>query len=199
MIDVLPIENNQILYILMRAETMDMSGIQPCRNRGFDMDNYNYHKDYAVSNEYLNLRLENPKDSKIHFSYNNIIGESEGGEYLLKNLRLILDFDNFYTSGYDPYGFVGWHSDTDIYGHYITFAYQDTTPGVFRYRDIDTNEIKDYINVPGWNVFSFTLGKGKDDAVWHCAYSDSKRYTFLLHFNTKEKFEKALQKLAGTK
>jgi len=195
MISVVPVENQQILYFLMKTEEMDMSGVQPCRNRGFQIEDYDAQMSYATGIDYLNRRLQNPKVSGIEYSYNKLVGESEGGSYLLKNLRVALDFDNFYTSGYDPKGFVGWHSDTDIFGYYIVFAYQGETDAIFRYRDIDTQEIKDFINTPGWNVFSFTLGKGKDDAVWHCATSESKRFTFLLHFNTKDKLEKALSVL----
>lgn len=195
MISVVPVENQQILYFLMKTEEMDMSGVQPCRNRGFQIEDYDAQMNYATGIDYLNRRLQNPKVSGIEYSYNKLVGESEGGSYLLKNLRVALDFDNFYTSGYDPKGFVGWHSDTDIFGYYIVFAYQGETDAIFRYRDIDTQEIKDFINTPGWNVFSFTLGKGKDDAVWHCATSESKRFTFLLHFNTKDKLEKALSVL----
>jgi len=195
MISVVPVENQQILYFLMKTEEMDMSGVQPCRNRGFQIEDYDAQMSYATGIDYLNRRLQNPKVSAIEYSYNKLVGESEGGSYLLKNLRVALDFDNFYTSGYDPKGFVGWHSDTDIFGYYIVFAYQGETDAIFRYRDIDTQEIKDFINTPGWNVFSFTLGKGKDDAVWHCATSESKRFTFLLHFNTKDKLEKALSVL----
>lgn len=197
MIKNLNVNSDQLLFYLYKTENLDLSGENPCRIRGFTKNNYDAVKEYAISEEYLNLRIENYSDGNIHYSYNKLIGETEGGKFLLDNLRSMLKFDSFYTSGYDPIGFVGWHTDSDISGHYISFVYQKDGPGVYRTFNYKTNSIQDYINLEGWSIFSHKLGHNKNDLVWHCAWSETPRYTFLIKFNTEQQQLDAIKLIEG--
>jgi len=197
MISIINVNNNQLLYWLYQTEKLNLSGTQPNRVRGFTMNNYETVKEYAISEEYLKLRLENAANGTIEHSYNKLIGETEGGKYLLDNLNKLIKYDSFYTSGYDPKGFVGWHSDSDISGYYISLVYQTKGTGILRNRNPVDGTIEDSIQNEGWNIFAHKLGSNEKDAVWHCAVSDEPRYTFLVKFNTEEQQLNAIKIMEG--
>lgn len=191
MIETVILKNRDIMGILNTTTTKDLFGNSLSKSRGFADEEYDSISEYAVSPSYLQKRLET-KTPKIELAHNLIIGETEGGKYFLDNLRN-LEFTNFYTSGYSPKGFVGWHSDTDIPGWYIMLSYSTEGKGFFRY--LDNGEIITLADSTGWMIRTFKLGETDEDAVWHCALTTCTRYTFLLHFDSIEGFEQALNKL----
>jgi len=186
----LDVQNTEILAILNSAANMNLRDNADTKSRGFEHDEYDIISQYAVSKSYLNERMKNDS-SRIAYATNSIIGETTGGKYLLDSLLPILNYETFYTSGYDPKGFVGWHSDTDIFGYYIMLSYSESGDGLFRY--FSGSDIITLQDNKGWMVRMMTLGSTKDDAVWHCASTNCPRYTFLLHFNDKEKYNKAVK------
>ena len=197
MIKFIDVNNNQVLYWLSQAESMDMSGTGQMKFKGFtESDDYTKIRDQSISKEYLDRRLRNIHEHKIEFAFNKLVGETAGGAYLLRNLKTILNYTEYFTSGYDTKGFVGWHSDSDIAGYYISFVYQGEGNGVLKYRDVDSGEIVDFVNAPGWNVFSYVLGSKKENMLWHAAVSDSKRFSFLIKFASLEDLNKAINILA---
>jgi len=183
------IQNSEVLEILDNTSKMDLFSNSVVRNRGFDVTEYDLMSEYAVSKSYLNKRLERDYP-KIEYSHNLVIGDTEGGLYCLKELSRILNYDGFYTSGYNPKGFVGWHSDTDIYGYYVMLSYSTTGDGYFRY--YENNMIHTVSDKQGWMIKVMTLGSTSQDAVWHCAVTKCARYTFLLRFDSIQKYEQAL-------
>ncbi|NDB82539.1 MAG: hypothetical protein EB127_07335 [Alphaproteobacteria bacterium] len=200
MINYIDIKNQHILYWLFKAENMDLSGTHIMRYKGFlETDDFNKFKDMSTSVEYLNKRLLTPEHCKIEFACNKLIGESEGVSYLLKNLKTLLNYTEFYTSGCDPQGFVGWHSDSDINGYYISFVYQGETNGVLKYRDPKSEMVVDFVNTPGWNIFSYQLGNNASDTLWHASHSDSKRFSILIKFKTDEELHQAIKILETEK
>lgn len=186
----LDVQNTEILAILNNAANMNLRDNVDTKSRGFEHDEYDIISQYAISKSYLNERMKNDS-SRIAYATNSIIGETTGGKYLLDSLLPILNYETFYTSGYDPKGFVGWHSDTDIFGYYIMLSYSESGDGLFRY--FSGSDIITLQDNKGWMVRMMTLGSTKDDAVWHCASTNCPRYTFLLHFNDKEKYNKAVK------
>jgi hypothetical protein len=188
-IDSIEIKNPKIQEVLDRGTNMDLLGNSVSRSRGFVESEYELIRDYSVSESYLNVRLKDTYP-KIEYSHNLIIGDTLGGKYILDNLKSILEYDGFYTSGYDTRGFVGWHSDTDIFGWYIMLSYSTTGDGFFRY--YEDSQIKTIPDTKGWMVRIMKLGKTEQDAIWHCAICNCTRYTFLLRFDSFEKYERAL-------
>ena len=130
---------------------------------------------------------------RIEYSYNAIVGESEGGAYLFNKLKPLTDFDEYYTSGYDPRGFVGWHSDGDIGGWYIMMTYNSQGQGFFRYYDKDTDSVVTMPDTPGWMVRAMELPNDPERVFWHCAAADSPRFTFILLFKDHAKFVAAVK------
>lgn len=190
----LDVQNEKVAKILHNAAMMDLKGDNKIKSRGLDPNEYDIISQYAVSRSYLNKRLESDFPN-IEYATNLIIGEAPGGKFLLDNLKTLLDYDRYYTSGYDPKGFVGWHSDTDIFGYYIMLTYNESGDGFFRYLS-GTNIITLQDN-RGWMVRMMTLGDRKENAVWHCALSNSPRFTFLLHFDDEVKYKKAIKLIQG--
>lgn len=183
------IKNQQIINLLNEVSSMDLCGNSVSKARGFDIVEYDIVKDYALSKSYLNKRLQNTMPN-IEYAYNLLIGESEGGTILLQKLKTLLDYDGFYTSGYYPKGFVGWHSDTDISGYYIMLTYSTQGDGYYKY--LENDDIVTVHDNKGWMIRNLYLGENANNAVWHCAYTDCPRYTFLLRYDSKTKFEIAL-------
>lgn len=188
MIEKLDIKNRQIQRILSNSESMYFG--DKCRIRGFVENEYELVKNYSVSESYLQRRLHTNKIN-IEHSYSMIIGESEGGSYVLDSLRTFLNFDNYYTAGYYPKGYVGWHDDVDINGYYIMLTYCTSNTGFFRYRDPETEEIITCNDEIGWLAKGVKLGTSEKEILWHCAVSDTPRYTFLLHYTEYEKYNTA--------
>jgi len=191
MIETINLKNRDIMAILNATTTKDLFGNSFSKSKGFETEEYDIMSEYAVSPSYLQKRLET-KSPKIELAHNLIIGESEGGKYFLENLKN-LEFTNYYTSGYSPKGFVGWHSDTDIPGWYIMLSYSTEGEGFFRY--LDNGEIITLPDSKGWMIRTFKLGETDEDVVWHCASTTCTRYTFLLHFDSVDGFTQALNKL----
>ena len=186
----LKINNPQIRAVLEKTQTKKFD--VKSRAKGFKEEDYDAVSAYSTSDTYLSKKMLANKVN-IEFAYNIIIGETEGGSYLLSNLKPILNFGKFYTSGYDPRGFVGWHDDTDIYGYYIMLTLCTSDDGFFRYCKNDTHEIITVRDKVGWLVKGVKLGYNEDDVFWHCALTNSPRYTFLLHYEYENDFKKAME------
>jgi hypothetical protein len=191
MTNVVPITitNKQILPVLENAKTMEFNF--KCRSKGFHHDDYDTISVFSTSDDYL-TKISESSDT-IEYAYNNIIGETIAGKYLLDTLKPILNFEKYYTSGYDPKGFVSWHHDADILGYYIMLTYATGTSGMFKYRDTTSNEVMTVNDIEGWQAKGVKIGSSPDDIFWHCAITSDKRYTFLLHYSKQEDFEKAIQ------
>lgn len=183
------ITNNQVLQVLEDTKHKEFNFA--CRCKGFSYEDYEKISTFSTSEEYLDKVLDSAE--KIEYSYNNIIGETIAGKYLLDKLKPILNFEKYYTSGYDPKGFVGWHHDADILGYYIMLTYAEGTSGCFKYRDTTSNEVIVINDIEGWHAKGVKIGTRLDDIFWHCAITTDKRYTFLLHYSKKQDFEKAIK------
>lgn len=186
------IKNKKVLDILRETQIRDFD--VHCRPKGFYEKDYTAVSKFAVSDSYLQKRL-NSDNINIEFAYNNIIGDTVAGKYLLENLKPLLNFGRYYTSGYDPIGFVGWHDDKDIFGYYVMLTYAKDTKGFFRYRDTETKEIITLADTNDWQVRIVKIGNQIEDIFWHCAYTESPRYTFLLHYDDQTKFNNAIKLL----
>lgn len=194
MIYKIKINNSKILNCLKEAEFSDISGSENCRIKGFIEKDYGIVKDYSTSESYLNSRIKDFDDTgRINFAQNKIIGETMGSKALLGNLKTMLKYDFYYTSGYDPKGFVGWHNDMDMHGWYISLVYQKIDEGFLHFRNPKTKTIEKYINPVGWSSFCYKIEPDKENALWHCAWSDTPRFTFLLRFLSEERKNNAIK------
>ena len=198
MIKDITVGNQTVLDIYSKTETLDLSGGQSLRSRGFDPEIYDLACQSSTSDWYLENKLDNQDTGfKIEHSSNILIGETAGGQYFLDSLRDLLMFDHYYTSGYVPHGFVGWHSDGDIGGWYLMITYSPKGNGFFKYRDIDSGKIVTLPDSTGWMTRTVELPTDPDRMFWHCAAAPSNRYTFLLLFNDLDKFNRAASIVQG--
>lgn len=188
------VKNKQINQIYKETQSMDLDAGQTLRDRGFV--DYDSCVEHACSEEYLANKLHN-NDIGFHIEHssNILIGETPGGEYLLNKFKDILHYDQYYTSGYVPRGFVGWHSDEDISGWYLMITYSPAGAGFFRYRNNITGKIVTLPDTPGWMTRAVELPSDRDRVFWHCAAADNNRYTFLLLYKNYNAFESAVNML----
>ena len=188
MIQTINISNTIVLETMNVCEKLSFKQ-SALRYKGLQEKEYDYYLNYSTSNEHLQELLNKTDDSPTHtYAVNSLIGESQAGTYLIQRLKPFLKFDAYYTAGYDPYGFVGWHTDTDISGWYIMMTYCPKGDGFFRYYD-NVNIITLEDN-PGWIARGLQIKNTKSLGFWHCAAAKSSRFTFLLVF---QKFEIYIQ------
>ena len=187
----IPINNAEILNHLNTFLTKDCIEDKLSYAKGWDGSNYDDILKYATSDDTLNNLLLD-RSSYTKYSFNKIFGETEAGEYFKNTISLMLKPDRYYTSAYIPKGFVGWHADDDIAGHYIMFSYS-MGDGFFKYRDPDTNTIHTFPDIHHkWMCRIGVMGKTEKDAVWHCAAAFNTRYTFIFMYDNEDNYNKAV-------
>ena len=193
MLKELTVKNQRVLDLFKETESMDLVGGQTIRSRGFDPADHRAAAENACSDQYLIDKLNN-KDTgfRIEHSSNILIGETPGGKHFLDSMQEILHHDGFYTSGYIPHGFVGWHSDGDIGGWYVMISYSPEQKGFFKYKDIESGDIITLNDHAPWMTRAVELPSDPDRVFWHCTATTGNRFTFLLLFKEHEKFQRAL-------
>ena len=183
------VRNQKIVDVLDHTITLDLNDNRVSRTINFDAEDYDTIKNYATSRTYLNEKLKS-NNGKIEYNSTLLIGETEGGTYLINHLKELLNFNSYYTAGYYPKGFVGWHNDTDIFGYYIMLTYSESGNGFFRY--LLGSNIITISDDKGWMARYVEIGRSEKDVLWHCAMANCPRYTFLLHYTDYDKVKKAI-------
>ena len=189
MVHNISVRNQKIIDVLNHTSTLDLNDKRVSRIINFDVDDYDTVKDFATSRTHLNHKLKN-SNGKIEYNSTLVIGETEGGIYLINHLKELLNFDYYYTAGYYPKGFVGWHNDTDIHGYYIMLSYSESGDGFFRY--LLGSNIITICDDKGWMARYVEIGKNPTELLWHCAVANCPRYTFLLHYTNRDDVKKAI-------
>lgn len=160
--------------------------------KGFELHDYDVALQAAVSDETLNEHLNSNK-SIFKLKYNKIIGNTQAGIYFHENMKKIIDFDEFYTSGYIPKGFDRWHTDADVIGYAMLFSYSEKGDGYFKYRDPITSDINTIHDDIGWMVRGMYYGDEPNTTLWHCVASNCFRVTFILIFHSQDKYDRAVE------
>lgn len=192
------VKNQQVFDVFRETEAMDLIGGQTIRSRGFDPVDHQAAAERACSDQYLWDKLNNADTGfRIEHSSNILIGETAGGKHFLDNMQDILHYNGFYTSGYVPRGFVGWHSDGDIAGWYLMITYSPAGNGFFRYRNNINGEIITLADTAGWMTRAVELPSDQDRLFWHCAAANNDRYTFLLLYKDYNTFMSAIDTLGN--
>jgi len=186
------IKNKQILQYLDEFVLADCVEDLYSSPKGWDGSDYEKFKTYATCDETLYEILKN-KDAYKKLSYNKIFGETKGGICFKETVGKKLNIQHYYTSAYVPKGFVGWHSDNDVSGHYLMFTYSSYGKGFFKYRDPKTGNIYTLHDTAGWMLKVGSMGSTEHEIVWHCAASDDERYTFIFVYNDLNTFDKCLE------
>jgi hypothetical protein len=189
---IIKILNKKILNLLKNLETKDFDENNQSFARGFDPDDYDAALRISVDNKTLIDFLEEDKPI-MKLKYNSTIGETEAGSFFSENMRQLMDFDDFYTSAYIPKGFDRWHEDSDMAIYVMLFTYSKEGNGYLKYKLPQSPEIITIQDEPGWNVRGMINGNTKETHVWHCVASDGFRATFILLFNTEDKYNKAVE------
>ena len=191
------IKNKKILGVLEDWENIDwkinlVSGPRFGHRQPFwDINDYDEISKISTSDEYIKdiIRGADPR----YYSVTNIFSDQPYGKYIFDNMPF--DYDNSYTSIYNPKGFVGWHHDTHIPDLYlILMSYSPQGDGFYKDYNNKTDQIFTYYDNVGWNFRTNHIGT-KDNLYWHCAFAPSPRYTWIFGFETKEKYITALDKL----
>lgn len=160
------------------------------RISNFDMAEYACAE--STLRDYLSGRKPYEKLRSLDF-----FGESPAGKFFNNHMLDYLGNPRWYTSGYDPNGFLGWHEDTCEAGYFIMFSYSESGQGIFKYLDNQTNAVVELIDRPGWMVRSGFTGNNETDAWWHCVNSNCPRWTWIYIWDTEEQQKFAISKLIG--
>ena len=193
MLKEITVKNQRVLDLFQRTEQYDHSQGLSLRYRNCTADNHLECGERATSEQYLQDLIAQRDPGNIQHSVNFIFGETPAAAEFFKEIREVVNYDQYYTSGYVPHGFVGWHSDGDVEGWYIMITYCTGSQGFFRYKDGDS--IVTLNDQPGWAVRTVELKKDYDNMFWHCALSQVPRYTFLMSFDDYDKFLVATEAL----
>jgi hypothetical protein len=139
---------------------------------------------------YLRTNLAYTKLRSLDFFF-----DSSGGKFFNDHMLDYLGNPRWYTSGYDPEGFIGWHEDTCEPGYFIMFSYSKYGQGVFKYFDRDRDVVVELPDQPGWMVRSGFTGTNFDNAWWHSMSSKCPRWSWIYMWETQEQQQKAISKL----
>jgi len=188
------IKNKTALTLLNQTLSKDFINGEGSFAKGFEIQDYDYALNLATSNETLAKHLKF-KTPILKLKFNKILGDTEAGKYFSEEMKNLLDYDSFYTSGYIPRGFDRWHSDSDVTGYAMLFSYSEKGDGYFKYRDPITNDINTIQDDIGWMVRGMYYGNKPETTLWHCVVSNCFRVTFILTFDTEDKYNKAVELL----
>jgi len=158
------------------------------RQPEWDINDYDYISEYSTSDQYLKAIFSGEVEPR-YYSVVHPFGEEPYGRYLFD--RIPYEYDEYFTALYNPKGFVGWHTDTHITGWFIMFTYSKEGNGFFKNANPGTQEIVKYQDPGGWTWKNYYAGNTKETEFWHCAYSQSPRFSWLTKFNSEEKYNKA--------
>ncbi len=188
------IKNKKVLGVLEDWENIDwkMNLVSSPRfgprQPYWDIDDYDEISRLSTSDQYIKdiIKGEDPR----YYSVTNIFGDEPYGKYIFD--KMPFDYDNAYTSMYNPKGFVGWHHDIDLANIYlILMTYSFQGDGFYKDYDNNTGQILTTYDKVGWNFKTNHIGT-QDNLYWHCAFALSPRYTWIFGFETKVKYLTAL-------
>ena len=188
------IKNKKVLGVLEDWENIDWkinlvsSPRFGPRQPYWDIDDYDEISRLSTSDQYIKdiIKGEDPR----YYSVTNIFGDEPYGKYIFD--KMPFDYDNAYTSMYNPKGFVGWHHDIDLANIYlILMTYSFQGDGFYKDYDNNTGQILTTYDKVGWNFKTNHIGT-QDNLYWHCAFALSPRYTWIFGFETKVKYLTAL-------
>ncbi len=182
------ITNKRVLALFKETEKFDLGLGKILNYRNCDENNYKEYSEIMTSDQCLKDKINMRDAWSITHRVNFLFGETPGACYFLDNFKKITNYDHYYTSGYSPYGFVGWHSDADVNGWYLQVTYCTGDQGYFRYYDRECDKIVTLKDTSGWTVRAVELKKDYDNMFWHCIVTSQPRYSFLLFFDDKDKF-----------
>lgn len=188
---IIEVKNKEILNILENTLSKDTESNIFSKAKGFDISEYDEISNLYTSNNMLLDALKNNKTIPS-YKFNKIIGETEAGLYFFNSIRPILNAEYEYTSAYIPKGFHGWHNDSTEARHSIFFSYATNTSGFFKYRIANSDTIVTVPDIIGWNVRGLYLGDTPETELWHCIKCDSYRISFMIQYQSKDKYEEAL-------
>jgi hypothetical protein len=192
MFELVSIRNREITQHLEVFTTLDSRCSGPTEPKGWDGNDYDAVCQYHTSD--ITLRqVVLPDPGSYQFTrYKRIFGETPGGTYFFQNVGGVLGYDQRYTSGYIPRGFVGWHLDSYVDAWCLMFVYNAVGNGWFKYHDPTTDRIVTIHDQPGWTVKAEKLDR---QDVWHCARADSERYFLALMYQDQDHWRRAIDTL----
>lgn len=193
----LNVKNNKVLEVLDSWQSIDWDiNLVSCprfgpRQSKWDINDYDKISKLSTSDQYIKdiIKGEDPR----YYSVTNIFGDEPYGKYIFD--RMPFDYDNAYTSMYNPKGFVGWHHDIHhVDTHLILMTYSVLGDGFYKDYDNNTGKIFTTYDKVGWNFRTNHIGT-HDNLYWHCAFAPSPRLTWLFGFETEQKYVNAVNKL----
>jgi hypothetical protein len=134
-----------------------------------------------TSEEYLFNAMKNPKlyDISVH---KNLIDFSplKSSEKFLHIIDEYFPNCSITSTGsflYEPYGYMGWHTNADLPYKTIYLTYvSETNKSFFRYYDLNKKEIVTDYDEETLNIRIFDLCD--KNLFWHCVYSECNRFSF---------------------
>ena len=150
----------------------------------------------STSSEYLDSII-NHKVRYQKYSFNHTFGETSSANAFLSGMKILLDWDRYYTSAYVPKGFVSWHHDGEAAGYFLMFTYSPFQNGYFRWRDPYTGTINTDLDTDTWMVRQGCIYAEPDQYFWHCCQAISDRWTMIFVFDSINKYQLALATLTS--
>ena len=150
----------------------------------------------STSPEYLNLII-NHNIMYQKYSFNHVFGETSSASAFFSGMKMLVDYDQYYTSAYVPKGFVSWHHDGGLAGWGLMFTYSPDRNGYFRWRDCNTGSIHTDFDTDVWTVRQGHVSADPDQYSWHCCEALSDRWTMALWFNSIDKYRRAIATLTS--
>lgn len=188
------LKNLEINRILNHVSTLDYINDGESFAKGYENITYHLACKYATSDQTLINHLKHNEPIK-KIKYNKILSNTEAGKFFETSIYPLLKYDRFYSSGYIPKGFDRWHNDSDVTGYALLFSYATDTNGYFKYRDPFNDSIVTIQDTKGWSIKGAYYSDDPITALWHCVATMSVRMTFILMFDSQNKYNIALGKL----
>ena len=187
------VKNPQVLTCFDEVAKLDRSqGRIPRRPIDSDSGDYQAQRDFACADstliEYLSKQRPYQKIRSLDY-----FGETQGGKFFNDYMVPLLGMPRWYTSGYDPQGFLGWHEDTRESGYFLMFTYSREGRGFFKYLDNYSDTIITIPDSVGWSVKSGYTGHDQDDAWWHCVSAECARYTWIYIWDHQDQMDRAIE------
>ena len=201
------IKNDYVLNILSKIEKnvleYDWSSQEIC-STSFK-ENYNQHRDYHLSEEYLQKMIAkgeshegHPEQQPVYYNSwhpvkneQNLILKRELMEYMFVGGDVL---DTFYPPG----SFCSWHNNANAAGWGIMFTWSETGEGDFRYWDQDKKEVVIIPDKKGWFFKYYYFGhyREPEKVVYHACSNDCLRYSFAFnYYNHKDVLDDTIEML----
>ena len=153
----------------------------------WDINDYDEVAQSSTSDQYIEQIIAGAEAR--YYSVTNIFSDEPYGKYIFDNMPF--DYDNAYTSMYNPKGFVGWHHDLHHVDSWLMLmSYCPKGDGFYKDYNHSSGTVTRTDDNPGWNFRSNHVGT-EDNLYWHCAFAPSPRYTWLFGFESEKKYNKA--------